>query len=70
MRKAATASASIIAAIISSLTASIFWTSLLVLNPSKKCMNGTLALSVDAWAIRARSIASWTELLARRAKPV
>ncbi len=46
---------------------SISW---LVRKPSKKCRNGTFALSVERCATSARSIASWTELDASMAKPV
>ena len=49
---------------------SIFWTSWEVRKPSKKCMNGTFASSVDAWATIAMSCASWTELEQSIAKPV
>ncbi len=70
MRKAVTSSSSIIARTASSETASIFCTSLLVRKPSKKWMNGTRDLRVEACATSAMSMASCTELLARRANPV
>ncbi len=49
---------------------SILATSWLVLNPSKKWMNGTRLRSVAAWAISARSCASCTDDEASMAAPV
>ena len=41
-----------------------------VLKPSKKCINGTLACSVAAWAIKAMSCASCALFEQSMAKPV
>jgi len=49
---------------------SIFCTSWDVRNPSKKWMKGTRARKVAAWAIRAKSITSWTLLEQSMAQPV
>ncbi len=50
--------------------AAIFITSCEVLKPSKKCRNGTRDRKVAAWAMSARSCASWTEPDANMANPV
>ena len=48
----------------------IFASSWEVRKPSKKWRKGTRAFKVAAWAIRAKSWASWTELAASMAQPV
>jgi hypothetical protein len=60
-RCAAIAAGSISARSTSSASGATFATSCEVRNPSKKCRNGSRAVSVVAWAIAARSWASCTE---------
>jgi hypothetical protein len=60
----------IMASSCSSESSTIFATSCEVRNPSKKCRNGTRALSVAAWATAARSWASCTEPEASSPRPI
>jgi hypothetical protein len=69
-RWARTSSSSISARRSSSPSAAIFITSCEVRKPSKKWMKGTRDASVAAWAISARSCASWTEPDDSSAQPV
>ena len=69
-RKAFSASRSSIAVRAASSISSIFWISCDVRKPSKKCRNGTRALSETMWAMPARSITSCTDEVASMAKPV
>jgi hypothetical protein len=69
-RWAATRWSSIIARTVSGSTATILATSWEVRKPSKKWITGMRPARVAAWAMRAISWASCTELLARSAQPV
>ena len=66
----ATRSSVIMARRSSSVSCSTLATSCEVRKPSKKCRNGMRDSRVAAWAIRAKSMTSCTELEASRAKPV
>ena len=67
---AATRLSSIMARMSSKLSSSIFWISWDVLKPSKKWRKGILDSRVAAWAIRAKSMLSWTFREQSMAKPV
>ncbi len=69
-RNASTASHGMIFAISSYGTTSTLEISCEVRNPSKNATNGTFDLSAEMCATIPRSMTSWTDADARRAKPV